>query len=248
MSKSDIETNLYTDLLAVYLHAMRNETVNITEVTTEFPHINTRYARELLATLSPDLLQPVEIEGQDEWVIVYNEAQADQEYTDLDAAYTHTFDLWWNKRTGQPAPTKTKPKAKAKPRSVAVNADPNRKCRCGCGEPVGAKSTYRPGHDARHAGATAQKMAATDSTSWDSLLGALPTPALRAKATAHATRLVAKKRVAKVKAGDRPGPAPMRPLDPIKVGRWEYPAREYNGKIERNTKRDGSGSWIKADV
>ena len=31
----------------------------------------------------------------------------------------------------------------------------------------------------------------------------------------------------------------------VKVGRWSYPARTYkDGKVTRNTKRDGSGEWI----
>ena len=32
----------------------------------------------------------------------------------------------------------------------------------------------------------------------------------------------------------------------VKMGRWEYPARyTEDGTVERNTKRDGSGEWIK---
>ncbi|QDH48957.1 hypothetical protein KDI96_gp52 [Arthrobacter phage Gisselle] len=34
-------------------------------------------------------------------------------------------------------------------------------------------------------------------------------------------------------------------ISPVKVGRWEYPARQNHfGKTERNAKRDGSGEWI----
>lgn len=65
---------------------------------------------------------------------------------------------------------------------------------CGCGE-----ATRRPtalwvaGHDARAAGDAARAAAAGDLTR----IGALPTPALRAKAEAHAARLT---QAAKVKA------------------------------------------------
>ncbi|QPO16987.1 hypothetical protein KDJ01_gp56 [Arthrobacter phage Kittykat] len=34
-------------------------------------------------------------------------------------------------------------------------------------------------------------------------------------------------------------------ISPVKVGRWEYPARQNHfGNTERNAKRDGSGEWI----
>ncbi|ALY08589.1 hypothetical protein BENNIE_53 [Arthrobacter phage Bennie] len=40
-----------------------------------------------------------------------------------------------------------------------------------------------------------------------------------------------------------------RELAPVKVGRWEYPARQNHfGKTERNTKRDGSGEWVEYEA
>lgn len=34
-----------------------------------------------------------------------------------------------------------------------------------------------------------------------------------------------------------------------KLGRWEYPVRVTNaGQFQRNTKRDGSGTWVEADL
>lgn len=30
----------------------------------------------------------------------------------------------------------------------------------------------------------------------------------------------------------------------VRVGRWDYPAQEFNGQSRRNTKRDGSGEWV----
>lgn len=37
------------------------------------------------------------------------------------------------------------------------------------------------------------------------------------------------------------------PLE-VKIGRWIYPARRTEAGLERNTKRDGSGEWVEADV
>lgn len=34
------------------------------------------------------------------------------------------------------------------------------------------------------------------------------------------------------------------PADDIKVGRWTYPARRFDGVLQRNTRRDGSGDWV----
>lgn len=34
-------------------------------------------------------------------------------------------------------------------------------------------------------------------------------------------------------------------IDPVRVGRWTYPARLIGtDRVERNTKRDGSGEWV----
>lgn len=33
----------------------------------------------------------------------------------------------------------------------------------------------------------------------------------------------------------------------IKIGRWTYPVQEQNRRVLRNTKRDGSGEWVKVD-
>lgn len=57
-------------------------------------------------------------------------------------------------------------------------------CRCGCGQQVAARRLYRPGHDARHAGAAARAARAGDPTA----IPTLPTPALQAKATALAAK------------------------------------------------------------
>lgn len=246
MSKAtEVNENLRADLLAVYLGATDGEMTNITKVTTDHSHINTRYAREILAVLSQGLLEPVEVDGADEWIITdWVQAQESDDFESARKMYTAEFDRWWTERTGQQAPATKKAKA-SKPKVTAVNADPNRQCYCGCGEPVGPKSLYRPGHDARHAGNIARQISTMDGNEWDTYLVVLPTPALEAKARAHALRLANKARVAQVKAGQNPAAPPTRDLDPVKVGRWEYPAREFNGIQQRNTKRDGTGEWVK---
>lgn len=239
MSKAtEVNENLRTDLLAVYLDATDGETTNVTKVTTDHGHINTRYAREILAVLSQGLLEQIEVDGADEFVITdWVQAQESDDFESARTMYTAEFDRWWTERTGQAAPATPKAKA-SKPKVTAVNADPNHKCTCGCAEPIGPKSMYKPGHDARHAGSVARDMAVADPTSWDSMMAELPTGALKTKAKAHALRLANKARVAQVKAGQKPAAPPTRDLDPIKVGRWEYPAREFNGITQRNAKRE----------
>ena len=102
-------------------------------------------------------------------------------------------------------------------------------CLCECGEAVGSKANYRPGHDARHAGQVARQ-AADDLENLAQYLKQLPSTALRRKALRHAERL-----------------APASPKAPsrVKIGRWDYPMRwTTDNKMERNTKRDGSGTWV----
>lgn len=55
------------------------------------------------------------------------------------------------------------------------------KCRCGCEENVAPKRHYRPGHDARHAGAVARALIANDSDRAASAARAAMSGALRAK-------------------------------------------------------------------
>lgn len=110
-------------------------------------------------------------------------------------------------------------------------------CLCGCGEVVGGKANYRPGHDARHAGQVARR-AADDLDNAAQYLKELPSPALRHKALKQAERL-ALGRSGPTKARGTPGR--------VKIGRWDYPARwadDTSNRIERNTKRDGSGAWV----
>ena len=65
----------------------------------------------------------------------------------------------------------------------------NSTCLCKCGEATSKKANYRPGHDARHFATVAREIAANPRRR-ASLLGALPSPALRAKAERDAERLL----------------------------------------------------------
>jgi len=78
-------------------------------------------------------------------------------------------------------------------------------CRCGCTTPVRPGSTYRPGHDARHASAVARHLIATGHAD-QSLMDQLPTAALRAKATAMFERALAARH--QVHPAEAPSAAP----------------------------------------
>lgn len=64
-------------------------------------------------------------------------------------------------------------------------------CACTCGEQVGPKAMYRPGHDARHAGAVARAMVENPKQA-KALLATLPSDALRAKAQRAVERQTAR--------------------------------------------------------
>lgn len=133
-------------------------------------------------------------------------------------------------------------------------------CRCGCEQQVGATSTYRPGHDARHAGIVGRQVAellvskhayvSADDVPQPEAdeFAKMPSLPLKYKARYVARNILEKEErkatrmeARKAKKADK---VETTELDPIKVGRWTYPARERDGVTERNTKRDGSGEWV----
>lgn len=90
-------------------------------------------------------------------------------------------------------------------------------------------------------------------------------PALRAKFDRAAERILQNEldrqtradiRAAKKAAKASKGEAVITTTEiaPVKVGRWEYPAREVRisdsdqVNVERNTKRDGSGEWVAVEA
>lgn len=109
-----------------------------------------------------------------------------------------------------------------------------RACNCGCGTPTRKTgSLYVPGHDARHAGLVARAIVSGDKAA---RIDVLPSTALRAKAANMVSRMTAKPA--------KSAKATVKSVEPVKVGRWTYPAMRKGGVILRNTKRDGSGEWV----
>ncbi len=132
---------------------------------------------------------------------------------------------------------------------VTIGGKEFRACGCNCGAPVSGKATYRPGHDARHAGQVARDAVASfragdgavDSDEF--YMELTGRPALIAKARKMALGLVAKEDGKKAARTGRKTEAQAK-TGTVKVGRWEYPVRmTLAGKAQRNTKRDGSGDW-----
>lgn len=74
-------------------------------------------------------------------------------------------------------------------------------CKCECGQATGPKANYRPGHDARHAAVVARAIAENPRQA-KSLLTALPSAALQAKAARAADRLGATAQTDAAKDGD----------------------------------------------
>ncbi len=117
-------------------------------------------------------------------------------------------------------------------------------CTCGCGEATqSAKSLYRPGHDARHAGLVARDLVASRVQGHERQYSEedLGSDALRAKALKMADRLAAKAQAQADRAAAKG--SKWTEAEPVKRGRWTYPTRT-NGKITQvNDRRDGSGTW-----
>lgn len=98
------------------------------------------------------------------------------------------------------APTKAKATkaAKSTPKPVPAKAKQQVKCGCGCGNLTAR--TYKPGHDARHAGQVARSI--IKGADPKEALKALPTDALRTKAQRMVTRheVTAQAKAAKAEA------------------------------------------------
>ena len=153
-----------------------------------------------------------------------------------------------NKETAAPA-APAAPAIDTAPQ-VTINGTAFKGCACHCGEPVPSRSSYRPGHDARHAGQVAR--AAVDAyrhgqgavDSREFYMELQDRPALAAKARNMALGIVAKAEGKKAAKTSRTIPA-QEMTGEVKVGRWTYPARmTFAGKAQRNMRRDGTGEWV----
>lgn len=237
--------------------------------------INSRYARELLGILKHGGLideQDVNNEGI-VWQVIDPGTTDDVERDVAEARIREWLDEHMP-LPPKPAPTpivrvpgKTNTiTPKEKKMSTATATKPEkvvefRKCLCGCDSDISGKSQYKPGHDARHAGNVARAILNEDLTPEQAtaLLDSLGSDALRAKANAmvenwtakaeqKAAREVARK-AAKAASEEVKAQAKAEvvwtDIDPVRVGRWDYPARINNaGFKQRNTKKDGSGEWV----
>ncbi len=216
-TKREIETHTRDDLKTVYMLTFDQHSIIPSDIPiyTE-DKINLRYARELLGVLVHEGLVTIsDVNGEDQVWQVTGDTIDDISTEEADAFITK----WLDEKIPNPGTATTATGEKvtvSKPKPAQVK-NPTGTCRCGCGENV-AKSNYRPGHDARHAGNVARAIAADGSietTSSKALLDALPSDALKQKATDMANRLIAK---ANTKANKTEAP----PVVKAKVGRATY--------------------------
>jgi len=131
-----------------------------------------------------------------------------------------------------------------------VSAAEVRVCRCGCQQSVGPKSTYRQGHDARHASAVVRKVAEADpgqpeaAAQLAALLDTLGSDALRAKAGRMLDNRYAEALNGFGDAGVyvpwTSNPALAQVAQEVRVGRWWHPivsgASYTKGRIIYRTK------------
>lgn len=175
--------------------------------------INTRFARELLGTLvKADLLVETDANGDAVWQVFRPENEVDRDEA------VATIDEWLGMfEVAEPpaaTPNRKDRKMTNTPPAMKTNGDNGKfhACLCGCKQNVPAKSHYKPGHDARHAGRIGREIAdnyATKGFDRRTLLNTLPSDRLKAKAEAIAENRIAKaeaKAVAEVKSEDKPKP------------------------------------------
>lgn len=257
-STTAINPALADDLRFTYLHAFDSFATNpgdLVDATRGTSNVNQRYARELLGILvNAGVLTIEDVNGEEDvWQVAkpgtYDEITRE--------AAVDFIDQWLAEHGGKTVvksiekAIKAESKAKAKSGAWTSNGEAIN-CLCGCGVQVGGKSRYRPGHDARHAGNVARTLAkqilageykTVGDASIDPMDG-IDSERLRGKVLAIAEGIVDKASKSSTKATTRWVDA-----DPIKKGRWTYPARRLeggpaSGQVQRNTARDGSGEWV----
>lgn len=184
---NDVKVSTRDDLRATYLLAFDSFSTDPTEVA---DHIggNTRYGRELLGTLvTAGLLTEDDANGEVVWQVAnpgtYDDHERDEAVTVIDEFLNRTIPVPTTQKGKTMTTTATRPKT---PKNATG------KCLCGCG--TNSTSNYRPGHDARHAGQIARQIAGPKVTPAQATkaLSALPSDALRLKASTMADRLIEK--------------------------------------------------------
>ena len=147
---------------------------------------------------------------------------------------------------------------KGQPTMTAIPATPatptSGTCGC-CNAPLGKQSRFAPGHDARFVSNLVSDLVAsigTDGANHGTYRDVMTRTAELVR-TAYGDALANKFAAAAERALTRPQrtqrttttPETWQAADPIKVRRWTYPARQdKTGQTQRNTKRDGSGTWV----
>lgn len=136
-------------------------------------------------------------------------------------------------------------------------------CGCGCGNMTNSpKSVFRPGHDQKLVSKLAYEMKVAFGSGDDVSVfrlehqARLYSPALQGKI--HNAFTKAKQNTRKAATERRKALHEIAALDDlikafdvvtpmtVKIGRWEYPAKlNDKGLVLRNTKRDGSGEWVR---
>lgn len=172
-----MDTETFNDLRTAYLLTFDDFAIIPSDLVVHTEdRINLRYARELLGVLVTQGLVVTDEngEGEDVWQ-TYPDTYDNIDREEAIRRFDETFKT-----------TTAKDKTMTKTAETAVHP-----CYCGCKENVPAKSFYRPGHDARHAGVVGRQIAANANVKgFDrrELLNNLPSERLVAKAEAIAEK------------------------------------------------------------
>lgn len=237
------------DLRRVYLAIYDNFAIHHSELARSLKGINSRYARELCATLQQgDLVVITESDEGDCWQTLPTYDTMTREEAEA------KFDEWAGEPPSPVNATHTGSSPRSSLKSSEAGAHP---CRCGCGEVITTRSVYRPGHDARHAGAVGRQVArevmetgggAADLETDADRFAVLPSDALKAKALRIANKeLGTLMRQGKNRTLTR-NTKPRYIEGIIKVGKTEYPGRKWptaNGKDEQ-FEYLGTKGWVAA--
>lgn len=174
------------ELREVYLMAFDNMSVDPVTVEQETDgRIGSRFARELIGTLAnSNLLGESEVEGDILWQTSFSVDEADR--SEVEAFIDEFLGL----KKAKPAKKATATSGKSTAKHEGYHP-----CLCGCGENVPAKSNYRPGHDARHAGEIGRAlgaMAQPSDSDVERMIADLPSDRLKEKAVNIAMKQRAK--------------------------------------------------------
>ena len=218
------------ELREVYLHTFDSFATTPSDVADTVEGVsNVRFARELLGTL---VQAGLVVEGEGDEGAIWQTYPDTYDNIDRDEAIRR-IDTWLgntaNKEKKMSAATETRPAERTKDEGYHP-------CYCGCGENVPAKSYYRPGHDARHAGEIGRKVAETHD---ESLFNDLPSERLVIKAKNIAIKALERTKAKEDREAAKNAPEVVEGT--LQVGKKERIGRRFkDGKIEY---MDDAGEW-----